>query len=77
MSGLVVVGILVAGLFWSLLAYGWLKAELSHRTTLVFAALWIAGMVGFPYLAIGRGAFIAFIALLDVVLLVVVFKLRL
>jgi len=73
-SRFVLGGILAAGIFWALLAYGWWRAELSHRTVLVFVALWVAGMVGFPYLAIGRGAFIGFVALMDVVLMLMVFK---
>ena len=74
MSRLSLLGILAAGLFWVLLAYGWWQAELTKRTIAVFVVLWAAGMAGFPYLPIGRGAFVGFVALMDVVLILMVFK---
>ncbi len=67
-------GLLASGLFWGLLGYGWWAARLMHRTAGIFVLLWTAGMIGFPYLAIGRGAFTVWIALLDIVLAFLVFK---
>ncbi len=74
MSRTVLAGMLAAGLFWGLLGHAWWAAKLTHRTGLFFVLLWTAGMVGFPYLAIGRGAFTVWVALLDIVLIFLVFK---
>ena len=61
-------GILVSALFCGLLGHGWWTARLTHRTALVFAALYFGGAVGFPYLGWGRWSFVVWIAVLDVVL---------
>lgn len=66
-------GIIVSAIFCWLLGYGWWNARLSHRTVLLFVALYVAGMIGFPYLALSRWAFVAWIAVLNVVLALLVF----
>jgi hypothetical protein len=59
-------GIFVSAVFCWLVGYGWWTGRLGHRTALVFAALYLAGAVGFPYLELSRWAFVAWIAVLDV-----------
>ena len=66
-------GILVSAVFCWLVGYGWWTARLSHRSALVFAGLYAGGAIGFPYLELGRYAFVAWIAILDVVLALMVY----
>ena len=74
MNRYVLTGIAVSGLFWVLLAHGWWIAELSRRRVAIFVILWVVGLVGFPYLAFGRSAFTAWIAVLDIALILMIFK---
>lgn len=66
-------GILVSAVFWWCVGYGWWRARLSHRAALVFAALYLGGAVASPYLVAGQYAFVAWIAMLDVVLVLMVY----
>lgn len=43
--------------------------ELRPRTAIVFAVLWVAGYAGFPYLLYGEGFFMPYVAVLDVIML--------
>jgi hypothetical protein len=74
LSSLALRGIFVTAVFCFLLARGWWMARLTNRTIVAFVALYAAGLVVFPYLSIGRNAFVAFIAVLDVVLVLLVFR---
>jgi hypothetical protein len=69
-------GALIAGwAFWILLAYGWATAELTNKRIAVFVALWLLGWFGFslmPYS--GRPLFTMFVAMLDIVLVLTIFK---
>jgi hypothetical protein len=66
-------GILVSAVFWWCVGYGWWIARLSHRTALVFAGLYVGGAIAFPYLELGQYGFVAWIAILDVVLVMLVY----
>ena len=66
-------GILVSAVFWWCVGYGWWVSRLSHRAALVFAALYIGGAVASPYLTAGQYAFVGWIAILDVVLVLMVY----
>jgi len=60
--------------FWPLLAYGWFREDLGPVGAAVFLALWAAGFFGLPYLAPGIALFPSYVAVLDVVLVFLVFK---
>lgn len=60
--------------FWFLLAYGWAWGELTPRRISLFAVVWLLGWLGFPLLTYGDALFTAFVALLDVVLVLMIFK---
>ncbi len=61
--------------FWALLAYGLVSGELTWRRAGIFFCLWLAGRVG---LALAppplRDMFTSFVAILDIVLVFIVFK---
>lgn len=44
-------------------------AELRLRTAVIFVALWLAGYFGFPLILYGEGFFMPYVAMLDVVML--------
>lgn len=46
-------------------------AELRLRTALVFVALWLAGYFGFPLVLYGEGFFMPYVAMLDVIMLLI------
>jgi hypothetical protein len=61
--------------FWILLPYGWFFDELGPRGIAGFVALWLAGWLGLPYLGpVAAGMFFSWVALLDVVLVFLIFK---
>jgi hypothetical protein len=60
--------------FWVLLAYGWFWEEIGWTGTAVFVALWIAGLFGVRLLPYGDGLFPSYVALLDVALVLIIFK---
>jgi hypothetical protein len=61
--------------FWILLSYGWFFDELEPRGIAAFVALWLAGWIGLPYLgSVAAGMFFSWVALLDVVLVFLIFK---
>ena len=60
--------------FWVLLGYAWFWDELGHVGVAVFLALWTAGYIGLPYLPNGDGLFFSYVAVLDIVLVFVIFK---
>jgi hypothetical protein len=60
--------------FWCLMAVGWAFGEVQMKGTTFFLALWFAGFVGLPYLPYGAAMFPSFVAILDVALVLVVFK---
>jgi hypothetical protein len=60
--------------FWVLLAYGWAWDEIGPRGLTAFLVLWIAGYFGLPYVPLGAAMFFSYVALLDVVLVFMIFK---
>jgi hypothetical protein len=62
--------------FVALLAYGWLVRMLDAVPAAIFAALWMAGAIGFPYLPYqpARAMFSSYVAALDVALVFVIFR---
>jgi hypothetical protein len=69
----------VAGLiafwgFWILLAIGWWREELRGRGTAAFLGLWLVGFVGLRYVPSVGPLFPSYVALLDIALVLVVFK---
>ena len=55
-----------------LLIVGWDDLGLKGRVT--FVALWLAGRIGLPYLPYGAPLIIPYVAVLDIILVLVVFK---
>ena len=62
------------GAFWAVLAIGWFSEELGVRGVVVFLVLWFSGFFGLPFLPYGAALFTPFVAVLDIVLVFVVFK---
>ena len=60
--------------FWLLLFYGWLSEDLSPRATVIVALLWLAGLFLLPYAPYGTELFAPLVALLDIALVLIVFK---
>lgn len=60
--------------FWFLIVYGFAWGELRPRLIAVCVALWVIGWLGLPRLAYGDALFTAFVAMLDVVLVLKIFK---
>jgi hypothetical protein len=61
--------------FWSLIAFGLANQELEFRRTAVFLALWFAAYIGVDHLPVPySGLFTPFVALLDVALVLIIFK---
>jgi hypothetical protein len=65
--------IVAHAVFWSILLVG--GAELGLRRSALFLLLWFAGYAGSRYLLVnGSLAFVSYVAVLDIILVVVVFK---
>jgi hypothetical protein len=60
--------------FLLLLAYGWFCEEIGLRGVAVLLGLWVGGLYGLPYLPNGAGLFSAYVAVLDIVLVLMIFK---
>ena len=60
--------------FWPLLVYGWWSAELPTRRAIVFVILWILAAVGFSSVPVGAWAFTTIVAMLDIALVLLIFK---
>jgi len=60
--------------FWLLLAYGWFWEDLGPVAVAVFLGLWTAGFFGLPYVGYGSALFPSYVAILDVVLVFLIFK---
>ncbi len=66
-----IAGVIAHVAFWVLLVIGW--REVGGRTMAAFAAVWIAGWLGLPLLH-GELLFVPLVAVLDIVLVLLVFK---
>ena len=59
--------------FWVLLVAGWLLDELRLKGTAIFILLWFAGFAGSTFAPYGA-LFTPYVAVLDIALVLVVFK---
>jgi uncharacterized sodium:solute symporter family permease YidK len=60
--------------FFCLLLLGWFSDELSRRAAAVMVGLWVAGYVGSAYVPQGDMILTSYVAILDIVLVLLVFK---
>lgn len=60
--------------FWLLLAYGWFWDEIGPRTIAVFLLVWVIGLFGLPLVPYGGSLFSSFVAVLDIVLVFIIFQ---
>ena len=60
--------------FWVLLVFGWMWDDLGGRGIAAFVLLWLAGFWGLRYFPLGPDMFFSYVALLDVVLVFLIFK---
>ena len=60
--------------FWLLLAFGWFSDDIGPIGVGVFVTLWAGGYLGLPYLPNGSAMFASYVAVLDIVLVLMVFK---
>jgi len=73
MVGSISIGYWIAhGAFWLLIALA--LAELERRTIAIVLALWVGGYLLFHSLAIGAPLFVTYVAVLDIVLVLAIFK---
>ena len=74
MDSAAVAGWIAHGAFWTLLILGAWSDDLRPRAIAAFLILWLAGLVGLPYIPYGAGLFTSYVAVLDVVLVFIVLK---
>jgi hypothetical protein len=60
--------------FWALLIGGVAIGELGRKAIATFVILWVAGFCGLPYLPYGDAFFVPFVAVLDIALVLTIFK---
>lgn len=60
--------------FWVLLVYGWFWDEIGPKVLTVFLALWVAGWLGLSQVQFGGSYFVSYVAVLDIVLVFMIFK---
>lgn len=60
--------------FWILLGYGWLWQDVRGPGVVVFLALWASGLWGLPFFPYGAALFSSYVAVLDIVLVFLIFK---
>jgi hypothetical protein len=60
--------------FWTLLPYGWWWDELQGRSVTGFLLLWSAGWFGLPFLPYGASLLSPYVAVLDILLVFIIFK---
>jgi hypothetical protein len=74
MDSAAVAGWIAHAAFWTLLLLGAWSDDLRPRAIAAFLILWLAGLVGLPYIPYGSGLFTSYVAVLDVVLVFIVLK---
>lgn len=67
-------GLIAQAVFWATLGIGWFMDELSTRVAVIFLILWALGYTAAAYVPQGGFLFISFLAVLDLVLVLMVFK---
>lgn len=60
--------------FWLLLFYGWLSEDLTPRAAVILALVWLAGLLLLPYMPYGAALFSPAVAVLDIALVLTIFK---
>jgi hypothetical protein len=60
--------------FWGLLWHGWMRDEIGVKGIVLFLMLWVTGLYGLPYIPYGEAMFSSFVAVLDIVLVFLIFK---
>jgi hypothetical protein len=60
--------------FWALLGIGWFSDELGVPGIVTFLILWVAGLLARPWLPNGAALFAPFVAILDIALVLTIFK---
>lgn len=60
--------------FWCLVLWGTISGELRVKQAAIFLILWLAGVIGLPYVPHGDLLVTSFVAVLDVALVFMVFK---
>ena len=74
MSSATVAGWIAHIVFWTVLIIGAWSEDLGPKSLAVFVVLWLAGMFGLPHVSFGAGLSTPLIAVLDIVLVFLVFK---
>ena len=54
--------------------YGWAWDEIGPRGVTLFVAVWLAGYFALQFVAAGASVFFSYVAVLDIILVFVVFK---
>jgi hypothetical protein len=62
------------GAFWTLVVFGLSSGELTLRRLVVLLSFWLAGLFGLPYFPYGAALFSPYVAVLDIVLVFMIFK---
>jgi hypothetical protein len=60
--------------FWILLGLGWAYGELQLRGRITFVCLWLAAYFGLPFIPSGAAMFSSVVAVLDIILVFIIFK---
>ena len=60
--------------FWGIVVWGLVARELTLRSAALFVALWFLSPVGLAYLPFGTPLFPSVVAVLDIILVFIVFK---
>jgi hypothetical protein len=60
--------------FWVLLVWAWITNSISVNARAVFLVLWCAGFFGLRFLPYGEVWFAPYVAVLDIALVLVIFK---
>ena len=74
MGSSVIAAWIAHGAFWTLVVFGLSSGELTLRRLVVLIAFWLAGLFGFPYFPYGAALFSSYVAVLDIVLVFMIFK---
>ena len=60
--------------FWGLVLRGVISGDLGPMLTATFVILWLAGLLSLPHVPYGAALFPSFVAVLDVALVLIIFK---
>ena len=60
--------------FWVILIYGWSSGEIGAKGAMIFLILWTAGLFALPLIFSGVPLLTPFVAILDIALVLMVFK---